>query len=420
VSSAGYPARRGRAAARRWLAGAVAAGLLAGPAAVTALPVLAARASVTPADQFRAVSCPSDRFCLGVGWYVPSDGVRRPLAERWDGSSWHVQFPAVPAGAAGSQLDSVSCPTTSVCLALGQTGTGTGGPGPGAGQLFAERWNGRTWRMVPVSDPGRAVLTAMSCAGTRSCFAAGYRTTAAGANRAMTERWNGLRWSWVTPRRPRPFSQLLGVSCPGKRDCYASGWTGTSRFGSQRALIERWDGGRWSTRPLPGVPGDAQLRSVSCATGTRCTAVGEAGATGNGGVRMLVDDLAGGRWTASEPTQKTVRPGNLGLEHVACRAPRECSAITRYIDTGDDLTWAIVSRGRTGGFRFQILPGGAAFDDPFGLSCSAHLCLLVGGKNDNDGRGQQLGTGSTLAWRGTGTGFAPVPTPPPPASVGGR
>ena len=97
-----------------------------------------------------------------------------------------------------------------------------------------------------------------------------------------------------------------------------------------------------------------------------------------------------------------------------------CSAVTRYISVANDtLTWAIASRGRAGGFRFQLLPGTAAFDDPRDISCSAHGCTLVGGKRSNDGRGDQFDIGTTLAWRGTGTSFAPQKTPPPPATAGG-
>jgi hypothetical protein len=96
-----------------------------------------------------------------------------------------------------------------------------------------------------------------------------------------------------------------------------------------------------------------------------------------------------------------------------------CSAVTRYLSPGGLLTWAIASRGRAGGFRFQLLPVSAAFDDPRDISCSAHGCTLVGGKRSNDGRGDEFDTGTTLAWRGTGTGFAPQKTPPPPATAGG-
>jgi hypothetical protein len=70
-------------------------------APVGSVTVVAGGRVVTPADQFRGVSCPVDRFCLGVGWYIPADGVKRPLAGRWDGSAWRIVFPLVPGLALG-------------------------------------------------------------------------------------------------------------------------------------------------------------------------------------------------------------------------------------------------------------------------------------------------------------------------------
>jgi len=431
MTSPGSPPGSGRAAARRrWLAGVACSAVLIVPAAaavtggrtpaaasVSSMAATVTRQAVTPADQFLGVSCPADRFCLGVGWYIPSDGVKRPLAQRWDGSAWHIMFPLVPSPAPAAVLQSVACASRTSCLAVGDTNT-SGDHGPVFGKLFAEKWNGSTWRMVPIDDPGRATLAKVSCASATSCFAVGYRTTVTGADRAISEHWNGKRWSYVRPRRPQPLSQLLGVSCPALRNCYAAGWTGTLQSVSRRALIEHWDGARWSTRPLPGTPRNSVLRSVACPARTRCTAVG---ATGGSSPRMLVEDLRGGRWHASVLSHKPVNPGNLGLDDVSCRGPRVCSAVTRYISVANDtLTWSIATRGRTGGFRFQLLPARAAFDDPRDLSCSAHGCTLVGGKGSSDGRGDSFDTGSTLAWRsGPGLSFAPQATPPPPTTAGG-
>jgi hypothetical protein len=393
---------------------AVAAGAMtpAAAAPVGPLTAVAMGQAVTPADQFLGVSCPADRFCMGVGWYIPADGVKRPLAETWDGSAWHITFPLVPSPAPASVLQTVSCVSRTSCLAVGDTTT-SGDHGIIFGKLFAETWNGSTWRMVPIADPTRATLAKMSCASARSCFAVGYRIPVTGPlYRAISEHWNGKQWSYVRPRRPQRLSQLLGVSCPGPRNCWAAGWTGPHQSVSQRALIEHWNGTRWSTRPLPGTPRNSELRSVACPARARCTAVGVA--VGFNRQRMLVEDLRGGRWHASVLSHRAVNPGNLGLDDVSCRAPRVCSAVTRYISAGGLLTWAIASRGRTGGFRFQILPATAAFDDPRDLSCSAHGCTLVGGKGSNDGQGDQFDIGTTLAWRGTGTSFAPQTTPPPP------
>jgi hypothetical protein len=417
-----FPAGKRRAAAlRRWLAAAAFGAVLATPA-VTAGPAAAARTAghaqqeVTPADQFLGVSCPADRFCTGVGWYIPPDGVKRPLAERWDGSAWHIVFPLVPSQAPASVLRAVSCVSRSSCLAVGDTTT-SGDHGLIFGKLFAEKWDGRTWQMVPIDDPSRATLSKVSCATERSCFAVGYRTTVTGSDRAISEHWNGRKWSYVRPRRPERLSQLLGVSCPGSQNCFAAGWTGTRQTVAQRALIQHWNGTRWSTRPLPGSPRPSELRSVDCPARILCTAVG---ATGLNKPRMLVEDLRAGRWRTSLLSSKAVNPGNLGLFGVSCRAPRVCSTFTRYISVAHDtLTWAIASRGRAGGFRFQLLPARVAFDDPRDISCSAHVCTLVGGKGSSDGRGDSFDIGTTLVWRGIGTSFAPQTTPPPPATAGG-
>jgi hypothetical protein len=425
VRSTGWLRRYVQAAALIVPAAAVAAGVMTPAAAAPVSPVTAAAArqavtqqAVTPADQFLGVSCPADRFCLGVGWYIPADGIKRPLAERWDGSAWHITFPLVPSPAPASVLQAVSCVSRTSCLAVGDTNT-SGDHGPVFGKLFAETWNGRTWRMVPVADPGRATLAKVACASARSCFAVGYRTTVTGADRAISEHWNGTQWSYVRPRRPQPLSQLLGVSCPGPRNCWAAGWTGTRQAVSKRALIEHWNGVRWSTRPLPGTPRSSVLRSVACPARGRCTAVGVA--VGFNRQRMLVEDLSGGRWHASVLSHRAVNPGNLGLDDVSCRARRVCSAVTRYISVANDtLTWAIATRGRAGGFRFQLLPARVAFDDPRDLSCSAHGCTLAGGQGSSDGRGDSFDIGSTLAWRsGPGLSFAPQKTPPPPPTAGG-
>jgi len=407
---------------QRWLAVAASGVLLAAPAAVAVMaPAATAAVSApnaaqasTPADQFLGVSCRTNRSCVAVGWYIPADGIKRPLAGRWDGASWHLGFPRVPRGAAASELRAVSCASPSDCLAIGDTGAG----GAGSGRLFAERWNGSTWRMVPIADPGRAVIPAMSCPSAKSCFAAGYRSS----NKAITERWTGRSWSLVTARRPRPNSQLLGIACPGPGNCYAAGWSsGTSSTARQHALIEHWDGRRWSTRPTPGTPLGTSLNSVSCPAAARCTAVGSSNAAG-GAIRMQVNDLKAGRWTARQLSGKALDHGDPGLISVSCAAPHDCSAALTVMNiSGDFSDWGFASRGAIGGWHFQKAASHFPSDTPSDISCApGGVCMLVGGKGDNEGRGGIDDVGSTLAWRGSGTSFAPVTTPPPPATVGGR
>ena len=52
----------------------------------------------------------------------------------------------------------------------------------------------------------------------------------------------------------------------------AVGYTG-SKVVHQAALVERWDGTRWSLEPTPGPVG-VQLQAVSCTSSVVCMAVG--------------------------------------------------------------------------------------------------------------------------------------------------
>ena len=47
--------------------------------------------------RFLDVSCPTNGSCLAAGWFIGTDGTKRPLAERWDSRGWHILAPARPA-----------------------------------------------------------------------------------------------------------------------------------------------------------------------------------------------------------------------------------------------------------------------------------------------------------------------------------
>src|SRR5215475_12301213 len=68
--------------------------------------------------RFLDVSCPTDSSCLAAGWFIGTDGTKRPLAERWDSRGWHVLAPARPAATLSSTLDLISCVSQDHCLAI--------------------------------------------------------------------------------------------------------------------------------------------------------------------------------------------------------------------------------------------------------------------------------------------------------------
>jgi hypothetical protein len=111
------------------------------------------------------VSCPSGSACAGVGQFFVRSGARLTLAERWNGSSWHIQPTPNPAGSSSSSLFAVACPAADRCTAVGSA----------ASKLLVERWDGSGWRIQPAPVPSGAQfseLNAVSCTAT-ACVAAG-------------------------------------------------------------------------------------------------------------------------------------------------------------------------------------------------------------------------------------------------------
>lgn len=422
------PSQRVRAAAAVLLTASLAMTMSAA-AAVPASPAVPAAKSawsvqhVPPLDthstisRFLGVSCPTGGSCVGVGWFIGTDGTKRPLAERWDARGWHILAPARPAGTRVSTLDLVSCVSPVRCQAIGTRSRSADGTHKAG--FFAESWNGSRWRQTPIPRSPRTSLSAISCATASMCFAVGLHFTAANRAQAVSLRWNGTRWSAVQPRRPQPSTDLSGVSCPGPQNCYAAGSAGGKGFSSPvHPLVEHWNGHRWSTRPIPKAPRGTSLSGVSCATGTACTAVGSAGPAHS---RLLAADLSKGTWrTSSVASPPDAGTGTTGFTYVSCSAPRQCTAVLRYINKGEELTWATASRGATGGFRVTVPAGDVAQDTPTGISCRAAGCTLVGGRNASSGRGDDVGTGTAFAWRGKDGHFATQRVPLPPGSQGGR
>jgi hypothetical protein len=215
------------------------------------------------------VSCVSRTFCMAVGL---TDGPHAgPAASVWDGTSWHATVaPKTPAGAGIVKLDGVSCPTKTVCFASGKYRK------DGLQFTLVERWNGSTWvihgpatRLSPVS-----VSMDLSCASATACMAVwgDYR----GGGKARW--WNGSVWKGTTLAGPSGAfvtRGILSVSCATATSCTGVGDLTSGDPRTPAPLIEHWDGRAW-TRTASALPasGHAALGGVSCTAARVCTAVG--------------------------------------------------------------------------------------------------------------------------------------------------
>lgn len=81
---------------------------------------------------FSGVSCSSSIVCTAVGATPAPDVAVEPLVERWTGGRWSIQQLPLAAHAAeaspGSELDSVSCPSSTSCIAVGSRWMGQYAP----------------------------------------------------------------------------------------------------------------------------------------------------------------------------------------------------------------------------------------------------------------------------------------------------
>jgi hypothetical protein len=194
----------------------------------------------------------------------------------------------LPAGSPSGFLLGLACSTSASCWAVGSTGTGP----------LMERWNGRTWSVMPSPKLGQANIERVSCLSGTDCWATG--TLGAGT---ATAHWNGTSWSLMrTPTSGRRGDWLLGVSCHGAM-CMAVGG---------RVLAQRWTGSAWVLTPTGTIAADPN--GIACTSDSGCMAVGRSMAGGGSG---FAERWTGSRWQVL-PTPRPPGASPAGLAGVSC------------------------------------------------------------------------------------------------------
>ncbi len=228
-------------------------------------------------NSLNSVSCVSVSFCTAVGSYTNVGPGPRTLVQRWNGSAWSTATSANAGSTYTSNtLSSVSCVSTSFCIAVGYFNNGFY-TGDYASRTLVERWNGQVWSIVasPNSGSGSNSLNSVSCVSASSCVAVGSYYSGA-ANRTLVLSWNGTSWTRVTsPNTGSGSNSLNSVSCVSVSFCTAVGWFSNNSGSEDRTLVERWNGLAWSTVTSPSPSPSSShnfLRSVSCVSTSSCTA----------------------------------------------------------------------------------------------------------------------------------------------------
>jgi hypothetical protein len=138
------------------------------------------------------------------------------------------------------------------------------------------KWDGSKWTRTPAPSlhlTDNDALNAVSCTSPSACTAVGSDKAGDGSV-ALIERWNGSKWS-LQNVSPQPATTLNGVSCT-RTECWAVGQEVVYDPSiSYRPVIERWTGGTWSVMTIPFPSGGTPaFYGVACHGSSSCTAVG--------------------------------------------------------------------------------------------------------------------------------------------------
>lgn len=156
-----------------------------------------------------SVSCVSVTDCIAVGGTGNFSTSLAPLVEQWNGSAWSQQSAPAPNGQRYSQLLGVSC-STALCTAVGEYMVMR----LGRVVTFALHWAESTWSLESTVNPSPTndVLWSISCPSTTSCIAVGGYVAHESISHSLAERRTATSASGTPAAVPR------GGPCGGSAD----------------------------------------------------------------------------------------------------------------------------------------------------------------------------------------------------------
>ena len=330
-------------------------------------------------EEVDTISCPDPTYCVALESNQYEDD-----SLTWSAGTWTTAPLVEPGGAL--QLNSVSCSSESFCMAVGERSTGSEIGSNVVGVI--EEWDGSTWSMAPnpQSSGVNVWLSSVSCPSAGSCFAVGQDGTVGG----FIDSWNGASWTMAFSQQDVSFS---GVSCSAPTTCVTVGG------GSSDSLYSMvLASGTWVPQSVPDPGNDGFLYDVSCGSPTFCMAVGSVQVGGVGWATGLTEDWNGESWlVVPSPNypEDDLGPGFLGggiLIADSCVSAQACVAVgyggggqnssslsypdLAVVETWDGVAWSLTPT------PAPVEPAGGGRTDLRGVSCVPDAndaqCVAVG------------------------------------------
>lgn len=201
-------------------------------------------------------------------WVIGDNPIRRPprpqaLFKHWNGSQW-VIYPDPASETQTVSLRAIAATSPNDVWAVGSV--------EGSFQSLIQHWNGSRWSVVPSPPMGNNInehrtLVSITAISANDAWAVGdYSPGGSVGDRALIEHWNGTRWSMLPSPHPGIESRLLKVEAVSANDVWAVGsfTNGFQEHFQGQTLTLHWDGSQWSIvkSPSPGKAG-SELKSVT-------------------------------------------------------------------------------------------------------------------------------------------------------------
>lgn len=259
-------------------------------------------------SEIDGISCTSTSACTAVGKVQIAGGVVVPLAERWNGSSWSLQAIPAPSNSPYARLLDVSCASAAECIAVGYYKNTSD-----VWVNFSAQWKGGSWSLLTtpnIEGTTESEVTGISCTSATFCMAVG---RSEGPRVPLTMVWNGT--SWTLKKGARSSGWLSSVSCTSSAFCMAV---------TAYPNAESWNGESWSVQNwVAPSGGGGWLNSISCSTATYCRAVGEAYKESRRS--SFAETWSGGTWTAQVGVRKA-EASSIAVD-VSCILSFGCAAV---------------------------------------------------------------------------------------------
>lgn len=334
------------------------------------------------------VSCSAARACGAIGYYATSSAPYLiPLIEVLGQDGWTPYAVPLPSDASmtfgGASLVSVVCPSSAFCVAVGQYSRVDG---PNQGLIAMVSGGVATSMSAPPVESGTnpSGMVSVSCASSSLCVAV--------SDTQVIETFTNGTWSPSLAPLPSPnltFAELNEVSCTGVGRCVAVGeGVSTTSPSSDTGVLETLSNGVWGSQ-VATLPPDAMtgfngdFRSLDCLTSGFCIAVGDY-STDNNGDQGLIATVTNGVWQAMEAPLPNTNDSGF-LTSVSCPDSQDGCVAIGFVTMPNIGTYReiIDSQARGGTWSSMVAPvpaGTGQTEVAFGsgVSCTRVFCAVVG------------------------------------------